>query len=633
MLGIAALAFFLLCGTLVSCAAFRRHGLMTRLYLGLTIGVALMMWLPSLFAFLVGFTITAQVLALGASLLIGAGAQVAARFWQRDAGGRKPSEPPLSLVLWLVIPFLLFSAYLQYTHILRPVDGALHVGQSTYGDLCLHLGIATGLRGAAYPPEYTLLPGTLLGYPFLMDALSSTMLLLGTPLSWSFVVPGALMMGLVYWGFVLLAWELTHKKMAVAISFLLVFLNGGLGFLYTFDQLGADSSRIYEAIHGFYQTPTNMPDLNLRWSNVIADMMIPQRTLLAGWAMVIPALWQLSRAMKSGKKSDFVALGLWAGAMPMVHTHSFLALGLISLGALVGMLFKSGERAKQILLLFGLYGVIAVALAAPQLLTWTFPQTMAGGSLKFRFNWVNWKNGGLIDDYLWFWVKNVGLVFLLLVPAALSCDKRRKSLALGALFVFVAAELFQFQTNEYDNNKLFYVAFLLMMPLVGQYLTALYGRLKGIRGRAFLLGVFLLASTLSGGVTLAREAVSDYQLFSASEAKMAQTIDENAPPEAVFLTGTQHVNAVSALAGRKIVCGPGTYLYFHGIDFSQQEADVQRMYEYPAAYQGLFQKYGVSYVYISDWERGAYAVDEDYFAENCRLWAREGGVTVYRLDG
>ena len=56
--------------------------------------------------------------------------------------------------------------------LIRNVDGALHVGQSTYGDLCLHLGIATRAeKRRPFPPTYTLLPGArLLCYPFLADS-------------------------------------------------------------------------------------------------------------------------------------------------------------------------------------------------------------------------------------------------------------------------------------------------------------------------------------------------------------------------------------------------------------------------------------------------------------------------------
>ena len=54
-----------------------------------------------------------------------------------------------------------------------------------------------------------------------------------------------------------------------------------------------------EIFTGYYQTPTNMPDLNLRWVNVICDMMIPQRTLLGGWMALLPALYMLCRGIKT----------------------------------------------------------------------------------------------------------------------------------------------------------------------------------------------------------------------------------------------------------------------------------------------------------------------------------------------
>ena len=47
----------------------------------------------------------------------------------------------------------------------------------------------------------------------------------------------------------------------------------------------------------------------------------------------------------------------------------------------------------------GFWVYMAVLLAAPHLLTWSVPQTVKGGSLRFQFNWVNWNGGGLIDGY------------------------------------------------------------------------------------------------------------------------------------------------------------------------------------------------------------------------------------------
>ena len=637
--GVLLLAGFLACGMAVADGLLPDRQRLTRLWLGLCAGLMLMMWLPTLFAFFLRFTVAANLLGLGAAALMAGAAQLLARNARRC---RSWTDMPPWLPLVLLIPLAILGGYLQYTHILRPEGGALHVGQSTYGDLCLHLGIATSLRNAAYPPTYSLLPGALLGYPFLGDSMVTSMLLLGCDLRLAFALTGTLMMVLVGLGFVILCWELTRSPAATVLSFILLFLNGGLGFFYALDGVGKDPTAFREIFTGFYKTPTNQPDLNLRWVNVVCDMMVPQRTLLTGWMALMPALWLLVTAARARDWRRFILLGVWAGAMPMVHTHSFLALGLISAGAVAYCAWRSpNDECMATFLRFALYGGIAILLALPQLLTWSVPQTVKGGSLHFRFNWVNNNgHGGLIDDYCWFWIKNVGLIWLMMVPAALCGRKNGPSsdrqflfrmLGLGALIVYVVAELIQFQPNEYDNNKLFYVAYIAMLPAVGWYLVTLWNRMKGIPGRAVLAAAFLLVSTLSGALTVGREVVSDYQLFSAAEVQAADFAEKETPADAVFLTGTQHKNPVAALAGRSIVCGTPSYLYFHGIDYTEQYMAAKQMLELPEDSAGLFEAYGVAYAYISAYERNDYDLNEAWFAENCELAFAAGDVCVYKL--
>lgn len=630
------LAAYLCCGALIADALFRNKCALIRLWFGLCAGLILLMWLPAAFAFFMDFTRAATLCGLGAAVLMAAAAQLLARKRPRTAQSFTGSMP-IWLLLVLIVPLLGLSAYLQYTHTLRYVDGALHVGQSTYGDLCLHLGIATGLQNAAFPPEYTILPGTLLGYPFLSDSMVTSLLLLGGDLAASFAVTGTLMMGLVYLGFVIFAWQLTGgKKSAVALAFILMFLNGGLGFLYTFDGAFKDPTMLQNVFTGFYQTPTNMPELNLRWVNVICDMMVPQRTLLAGWTVLLPALYLLAEAVETRRAADFAVLGVWAGLMPMIHTHSFFALGLLSIGVMAQRLCcaERGQRGA-VFGCFMTYGLTAVLLAAPQLLTWTFPQTVGGGSLALRFNWVNNQgNGRLIDGYFWFWIKNVGLAYLFMVPAALSAKRGSllRGLSLGALVIYAVAETIQFQPNPYDNNKLFYVAYMVMLLTLALYLVRLYTRLRGVRGRAMLACLFIAASTVSAALSLARETISDYQLFSADEVQAAAYINENLPRDAVILTGDQHNNAVAALTGRRIVCGTGSYLYYHGIDYSAQQAAERQMLSDPSSSAALFTEYNVAYAYISSYERANFSADTAWFDENCTLLFSSGSVRLYALD-
>lgn len=636
MAGYILLIAFILCGMGVSFSLFGRKSPLIRIWLGGCFGLMLMMWTPAVWAFALNFTPAAQLAGLGTSAIIAFMCIYFRHRLQRE--NRFCTKMPFTgdMPAWLlliILPIVILSAYLQYTHILRDVNGALHVGQSTYGDLCLHLGIATSLQNAPFAPDYSILPGTLLGYPFLTDSMVSTMLLFGADLATSFVLTGTLMMAMVYTGFVIFAWTLTQNKAAVILAFVFMFINGGLGFLYTFDGVFRDSTALQEVFTGFYKTPTNQPDLNLRWVNVICDMMIPQRTLLGGWCMLLPALFMLVEALRSERRFDFILLGIWAGLMPMVHTHSFFALGLASAGvAVYQVICAPAKRRLHTLLCFALYAACACLLAFPQLMKWTFPQTVGGGSLRLRFNWVNNQGDGrLIDGYFWFWIKNVGLTYIFMVPAALCAKKgsRERALAIGALVIYTVAELIQFQPNEYDNNKLFYVAYMLMMPLIGSYLVLLWQRLKGLKIRALLACLFIAAGTVSGGLSIAREVVSDYQLFSANEVEAAEFIQKNTPEKSVFLTGQQHCNAVAALTGRYIVCGTGSYLYFHGLDYAQQQAACLRMYTQPAENEALFDAYDVDYVYISTWELSNFAVDIEWFDQHMELVFRNDSVCIY----
>lgn len=103
-------------------------------------------------------------------------------------------------------------------------------------------------------------------------------------------------------------------------------------------------------LEGFYKTPTNLPAEGLRWVNSIADMLIPQRATLFGWALLFPALQLLHRAVMQREYKCIVPLGIIAGCMPLVHTHSFLAIGIISAFLFVvalGKMLMSGVSEKH----------------------------------------------------------------------------------------------------------------------------------------------------------------------------------------------------------------------------------------------------------------------------------------------
>jgi len=100
----------------------------------------------------------------------------------------------------------------------------------------------------------------------------------------------------------------------------------------------------------------------------------------------------------------------------------------------------------------------------------------------------------------------------------------------------------------------------------------------------------------------------------------------------VVLTGGQHNNPVAALTGRKLVCGTGTYLYYHGVNYQRQQEAARAMYENPDDSAVLFDVYHVDYAYISSYERADYAIDETFFRENFPVAFKNSEVTVYAVS-
>ena len=113
---------------------------------------------------------------------------------------------------------------------------------------------------------------------------------------------------------------------------------------------------------------------------------------------------------------------------------------------------------------------------------------------------------------------------------------------------------------------------------------------------------------------------------------IAGYIEENLPEKAVVLTGDHHNNPVAALTGRYIVCGTGSYLYYHGMDYSAQRNAMAAMLSDPANNLELFDEYNVDYIYISDAERWNFKADEAWFEENCSILYSEGNIDIFACD-
>ena len=162
-----------------------------RLLMGSVWGSVLLQWLPVLFAWFLGFTPLAHWLGAGVVLLLAAGA-----LW----GCRRLSRPGFQLAgafaafarrpfLWAVAAVWGFFCFLVW-HSFRWEGGAVFSSQATYGDMSMHLSFLTSLANQRdFPPDYSLLPGVRLSYPFLSDSISAGLYQQGAPLWFAYELP------------------------------------------------------------------------------------------------------------------------------------------------------------------------------------------------------------------------------------------------------------------------------------------------------------------------------------------------------------------------------------------------------------------------------------------------------------
>ena len=319
--------------------------------------------------------------------------------------------------------------------------------------------------------------------------------------------------------------------------------------------------------------------------------------------------------------------------LPMIHTHSYLALGIIAACWLVFSALRD-RFSRRWLLSWLAFGLPAVVLAFPQLLLWTFHSVEGNEQfLRFHFDWVN---GGK-ENWLWFWLKNVGPLFLVSPLAFILAEKEKRAVFFPAPFLFLLCEFIVFQPNVYDNNKLLYVSYALFCILSADLVIRTTEKLRSGAVRAAALFLLIVLCTNAAVFTLAREYVSGtgkyaIRLFSSSDASAAVFIRENTAPEALFLTADNHNNAVAALTGRNVFCGCPSYLFYHGLDYDSRRELALTLLTDGEVFERMHRDLGIDYVYIGDYERGLPGCDAVFFEQHYPAVFRSGSVTIYKTN-
>ena len=575
-----------------------------------------------------------------------------------------PGRIPFGYVLFYSIVAVILWRVFQRAMIDLP-DGVYTGVLNNFGDLPFHISVITSFAyGNNYPPEDPTFAGVRFTYPFLTDFVSAIFLHCGASLRQSmfienFVVALAFVGVLHRWAF-----EMLRNRLAALLTPVLVFLNGGFGWILLWPAIKMHNSTA-EFLQSLPVSFTVIPETTWRWGNAVSALLIPQRGFLLGLplAVIVFTLWwqatgdsekgslelaeQDARTEKSKKKNKkqrrakgvmglrvpapldlhisslqrMVAAGIVAGLLPLVHAHSFVAVMVV--GGCIALLQRRWRE-------WITFAVVASVIALPQM--WWSTHHSAVDATRF-FDWqYGWDRGK--EDAIWFWLKNAGLFIPLTVAAVLWRGKhplvsRRLLLFLAPFSLcFIIPNVLKMAPWIWDNIKVLFYWWVASAPLVAILLARLWQKGPAQRLLALaLFGCITLAGALDVGAIVLRS--NKYQVFDSNAIGFAELVREKTEPRALIIHAPVHNHPVF-LTGRRSLMGYPGHIWTHGLDYTQRESEIRRIYAGGSDAGLLLQKYGVQYAVVGPHEHYLMTVN-DHFFERFQLIGEVGGYRLYKI--
>ncbi len=575
-----------------------------------------------------------------------------------------PSRIPLGYTLFYAIVAVILWRAFQRAMIDLP-EGIYTGVLNNFGDLPFHISVITRFAyGNNFLPEDPTYAGVRFTYPFLTDFVSAIFLRCGADLRQSMFIEN-FVLALAFVG-VLHRWalELLRDRLAAMLTPVLVFLNGGFGWVLLWPAMQKHNSTA-DFLKALPVSFTVIPETTWRWGNAVSALLIPQRGFLLGLplAVIVFTQWWLatgdsekgrqedaakeSKAEKSSKENKkrraakhtgdlpvslfpglrvssthrMIAAGIIAGLLPLVHAHSFVTVMVV--GGCIALLQRRWRE-------WFTFALVASAIALPQM--WWSTHHSAVNAARF-FEWqYGWDHGK--ENAVWFWLKNAGLFIPLSIVAVLWRGKRplvsRRLLLFLAPFslCFIIPNVLKMAPWIWDNIKVLFYWWLASAPLVALLLARLWR--KGVAQR-FLALVLFACITLAGALDVGSIVMrsTKFQVFDSAGLGFAELVKEKTEPRALIIHAPVHNHPVF-LTGRRSLMGYPGHIWTHGLDYTQRESEIRRIYAGGSDASLLLQKYGVQYAVVGPHERDLMTVNDRFFS-GFQVIGEVGGYRLYKI--
>ncbi len=523
--------------------------------------------------------------------------------------------PAIVIGLFVVRLALLWSSALT----LEP-DGLWAGHLYIWSDWTVHLGDTASFAFADnFPPMHPRLAGAPLAYHYLTSLTAAGMVALGVDLLVALPLQSFLFSVLLLIALYAFALRLTGDRTIATLALVLFMLGGSLGWVTLFENGG---------LGGALETLATQPwdtgaqvEANYQWPNPYFALIMSQRAALYGVPVLMLVLTILLVAIEGRDWRQFALAGLIASSLPLAHLGSFAGLALV---------------APFLVLLFPQRGWLAF-LGVWVLVGGAVFLGVQGGEARASSG-LRWEPGWLADDdpWPWFWAKNFGLflpfgLVALFVPRLLPRASHR--LLLAFMPIFVVINTFILSVVRWDNSKVLLFFFIALAILAATAVVALWRLQRDVLSRAVIVAA--LATMIASG-TLANASqlmgLDRTRLATPSDLALADWVNAEAPPDAVFAVGLEHNDPVPVLTGRQIITSYLPWLRNIGLDSRPQEADLRAIFLLEPDAPELLDRYGVDYIVIGPWEERELGADPDAFADRFPLVATVGEYRVFAVS-
>jgi len=529
------------------------------------------------------------------------------------------------------------------------------------GDLPFHLqAISSFVHGHNFPPEDPTYAGARFTYPFISDVIAAIFVRCGATLRQSMFVENivlmlALLIVLRRW-----TWELTKDQTACLVAPLLLIFGSGFGWVLFFRDAAQRSNNLLRFLAHPPHDYTLVKSSDLwRWGNPLTTLLVPQRALLFGLPLAICVFTQWWLALQEdensgGQSADapfasdtpaatarlathprgsasianpctthrMIAAGVMTGLLPLVHAHTFLAV--MAVASCLALLSRKW-------LSWAVFFVIAVSIAAPELVWLAHGSVKAQSFLEWHFGWDSGTH-----NLLWFWFVNTGPFIPLLIAALLWSDRKKYLVQprllryyLPFLLCLIVPNLVKLAPWPWDNIKVLIYWYVASLPLVALMLAFWY-RQNGVwRATACVLFLVLV---LAGALDIWRAigGTTSYREFDRDQIQLAADIRQNTPPRALILSAPTF-NSPVFLTGRRSLLGYPGWAWSRGLDYTERQNEIRRIYSGNPDAEVLMRREHIEYVIIGPLERMSMSANEAFFSRYVKV-AEYGAYDLYKVS-